>query len=127
MQQALTAPVVGSIVLGGLLGVAAVLGGGSDCEQKRLVLHAVDEPNAIYLTAFRDKQLTMSFEDGELRPMRFEMRAAVFGCDLLAIETLVPIDEKSFSYDYKEFIFGCADGVLPPLKTPRTGLVTVAD
>lgn len=130
MLQAIKAPVVGSIVLAGLaLGGAAVYGQLSpEPVTKRLVLHAVDQPNAIYLTAFRDKQLTMTFDDGELRPLRFEVRAQIFdGCRWLGVETLTPIDDKTFSYDYSETVLECLEGAVPALKTPRTGLVTVED
>lgn len=130
MLQAFKAPLLGSIVLGGLVfGLTAVYGA-RDAEPvtRRLVLHAADQPNAIYLTAFRDKQLTMTFDDGTLRPLRFEVRAKIFdGCRWLGVETLAPIDHGTFAYDYSEFVLACEDGATPAIKTPRKGIVTVED
>ena len=42
-------------------------------------------------------------------------------------KTLIPIDAKTFSYDYSETILGCVDGAVPMIKTPRTGTVTLED
>jgi hypothetical protein len=132
MLQALTTPVFKSVVLGGVL-----LGSGigakvmtSKCDQgqtRRLVLHAPVERNAIYLSAWDDGDVRIKY-DGELRPMTFEIRASVSdGCRWLGVETLEPIDDKTYAYDYSEYILECDEGATPFLKTPRTGIVDVLE
>ncbi len=92
----------------------------------RLVLHAVDEPGAIYLSEWKVRDVKATFEDGELRPITYTMTADMFdGCRWRGTETLVPIDSQTFSYDYSEVILGCVDGSVPMIKTPRTGTVTL--
>ena len=128
MQQALTAPLLGSIALGGLLlGLSAIQGTSApSCVTRQLVLHAEERPNELYLSAFRDNQLTLGMTEGALPPLRFEVRARIFdGCDWLGIETLVPIDDSTYAYDYREVVLACAPGAVPTRKTPRTGTVTV--
>ncbi|MBS1123670.1 MAG: hypothetical protein H6Q90_5898, partial [Deltaproteobacteria bacterium] len=94
----------------------------------RLVLHAVDEPNAFYLSAWRDGDVKVQFDSTELQAITFKVRASVYdGCEWLGTETLVPIDANSFAYDYSETILSCAPDAVPLRKTPRTGLVTIED
>ncbi len=130
MQFALTTPVFKSIALAGLvlgLGVAAK-SLAPEPATHRLRLHAVDQPNAIYLTVFRRGDIRVRFDGGELHPITFKVRASVSdGCRWLGIERLVPRDERSFYYDYSERILSCEPGATPFVKTPRKGLVTVED
>jgi hypothetical protein len=129
MQQALTTPLLRSVVLGTLLlSAGAIYAASTDhSATHRLVLHTTEEPGAIYLSEWKAKDVVKAtFDDGELRPITFTMTADMFdGCRWRATETLVPIDSNTFSYDYSETILGCADGAVPMLKTPRTGIVTI--
>ncbi|MBA3538820.1 MAG: hypothetical protein H0T79_04270 [Deltaproteobacteria bacterium] len=128
MQQALAAPVLKSIVFASLaLGLGAAYVGITDHSvSRRLVLHAVDEPDALYLTAFRNGDLNLVFEDTELQPMTFHIKAHLSdGCRWLGIETLVPLDARTYHYDYNEAILECEPGAKPARKTPRTGRVSV--
>jgi hypothetical protein len=60
--------------------------------------------------------------------MTFEIRASVSdGCRWLGVETLEPIDDKTYAYDYSEYILECDEGATPFLKTPRTGIVDVLE
>lgn len=131
MLQALTTPVWRSVVVGMLLlgvTVTAAVATRDRSVTRRLRLHAVDEPNAIYLTMFRDGDLSVRFPDADLRTLTFHVRASVYdGCRWLGTETLVPIDDRTFAYDYAETILGCEPGAQPLRKTPRQGLVTVED
>ena len=127
MLHALTTPVLKSVVLGGLLlgvGVGATRVMPTD-HTSRLVLHAPEAPNALYLSAWDHGDVRLDLGD-QLQPLRFEIRASVSdGCRWLAIETLEPIDERTFAYDYSEYIVECDDDAIPAFKTPRTGLVLV--
>lgn len=130
MLQALTAPAFKSVVFGGaLLAASAVMvapEGKPTVTTHRLVLHAVEEPNALYLTAWEHGDVTIRFEEGRLRPLTFTTRAWITdGCKWQGTETLVPIDGHSFAYDYSETILECAPDAVPAYKTPRKGLVTV--
>jgi hypothetical protein len=130
MQHALTAPVFKSIALAGLaLGLGAAASSLSpDRVTHRLALHAVDEPNAIYLSVFRNGDIRVRFDGDELHAITFKTRAYVSdGCRWLGIEKMVPRDERSFDYDYSERILGCEPGATPFRKTPRKGIVTVED
>ena len=130
MLQALSTSTFRSIALAGL-----VLGGTGVAKlathhchaTHRLHLHAVDAPNAFYLSVFRDhRDVRVTVESGKLEPITFEVRAAVYdGCRWLGTETLEPIDNHSFAYDYSETVLDCDPGAVPLRKTPRTGLVTV--
>jgi hypothetical protein len=129
MLQALTTPLLKSVVLGGLLlgvGIGATKVKSSDCcsSTRRLSLHAPVQANAIYLSAFDEGDIRVKVRNNELRPMTFEIRASVSdGCRWLGIETLEPIDSRTFAYEYNEFILECDEGATPFLKTPRTGVV----
>jgi len=129
MQQALTTPLFKSVVLGALLLSAGAIYAASTDQSvtHRLVLHTTEEPGAIYLSEWKARDVVKAtFDDGELRPITFHMTADMFdGCRWRATETLVPIDETTFSYDYSETILGCAEGAVPMIKTPRTGIVTI--
>lgn len=130
MQQALTTPLLKSVVLGTLLlSAGAIYAASTDHSvTHRLVLHTIEEPGAIYLSEWKARDVKATFEDGDLRPITFTMTADMFdGCRWRATETLIPIDESTFSYDYSETILGCAEGAVPMIKTPRTGTVTIED
>lgn len=130
MQQALTTPAFRSVVVGGILlglGVAAAtIDHACDDATRRLVLHTVSEPDAIYLSAWDGDVLRVRFHDQELRPITFTMRAKVHGCHLLATETLTPIDARTFAYAYDEQVLSCEKGAAIR-KTPRSGIVTIAN
>ncbi len=132
MQQALTTPLLKSVVLGTLLLTAGAIYAASTDHSvtHRLVLHTVEEPGAIYLSEWKvRKDVKATFDDGELRPITYTVTADLFdGCRWRATETLIPIDAKTFSYDYDETMLGCVEGATPMfVKTPRTGTVTIED
>jgi hypothetical protein len=130
MLQALQTPAFRSIALAGVLfGAGAVHARlAHHTVTHRLVLHAIAEPNAFYLSAFRDGRadVRVTVEAGELHPITFEVRASVYdGCRWLGTETLEPIDSHRYAYDYSETILDCDPGATPLRKTPRKGIVTV--
>ena len=132
MQQAVTSPVFRSIAVGGLLlGLAVVAPSFASQSTKvsshRLKLHTITEPNAIYLSAWRNGDVNVQFENGELRPITFRVRATIpDGCRWEGTETLVPIDHRSYTYEYSERILSCPEGTETTYReTPRVGIVTV--
>jgi hypothetical protein len=127
MQQALTSSVFRSIAVGGLL-VALSLAYGHSTRSHRLVLHAVDRPDCVYVTAWRHGDVRLAVDPGKLAPLRFTTRAWLSdGCRWLGRETLHPIGPRAYSYRYDEVILGCEPDAEPFLKTPRVGTVTVED
>lgn len=130
MPAAIATPVGKMCAVGGLL-IAATLGLRSVAEDHAvthvLSLHAVDQPGALYWSVFRDGDIALRFHDGELHPVTFHVRVLYAGCEWLGIEQLVPVDDKTFAYDYSESVLGCSPGVTPTAKTPRVGTVTVED
>lgn len=92
----------------------------------RLVLHAAEQPSALYLSAWMDgNDVRVELDTSDLQAMRFETRANITdGCRWLGTETLVPSGDH-FNYSYDETILWCADGATPSIKTPRTGTVTI--
>ncbi|MBA3456880.1 MAG: hypothetical protein H0T42_27570 [Deltaproteobacteria bacterium] len=130
MQQALTTPLLKSVVLGTLMVTAGAIYAASTDHSvtHRLVLNTTEEPGAIYLSEWKVRDVTATFDDGELRPITYTITADMFdGCRWRAVETLVPIDDKTFSYDYSETILSCVEGAVPMIKTPRIGTVTLED
>ncbi len=131
MQQALTSSVARAVVVGGLLlalSLALSRGHADSHRQVRLVLDAVAEPDAVYLSWWRDGDVRVELEPGELPGMMFTCRAWVDdGCQWKGIETLEPIDARHYAYSYDETILRCHPGAVPYRKTPRTGIVTVED
>lgn len=130
MQQALTTP-VGRIALF----AAAVLAMGAakvatrdHAATYRLHLDAPVKPSAIYMTRWHLGEVTATFDDGELQPITFRTRAHVYdGCFWQGTETLTPINDTQFHYDYSEQRLSCdpdADLNLM-MKTPRQGIVTI--
>ena len=130
---AVTTPLFRSVVLGGLLLGTAVVAPtfasqkSSNLTSHRLVLHTVTEPTAIYLSAWRNGDVNVQLENGELRPITFRVRATIpDGCRWEGTETLVPIDGKSFTYEYDDRLLSCPDGGEGSYRpTPRSGIVTV--
>jgi hypothetical protein len=132
MQQALTTPVLRSVVVGGVLLGLGVFGAiRSECREpitRRLVLHACERPNTVYLSAWRDGDLLVTFEGAELQPITFNIRARVFdSCLVQGTETLTPINDRTYHYEYSETILSCDPGGVPVYTTPRTGTVVVAN
>ncbi len=129
MLQAFTTPALKSILFAGLgLGLVGFYSSmTSHPVTHRLALHAIEEPDTVYLTAWRAGDVRVKFDSAELRAITFKTRAIVYDCDAIGTETLVPINDHVFAYDYREQVLSCAPGVKPPRKTPRTGLVTVED
>jgi hypothetical protein len=129
---AVTTPVFRSVVVGGLLLGLAVFAPSfaskdSQLTSHRLVLHTVSEPSAIYLSAWRNGDVNVQFENGELRPITFRVRATIpDGCRWEGTETLVPIDHRSYTYEYNDRLLSCPDGGEGSYRpTPRVGIVTV--
>lgn len=130
MQLALSAPVLKSIAVAGLaLGLSVAASSRAPARvTHRLALHAVDVPDEIYLTAFRNGDIYMTFEGGKLSARTIKTYASVWdGCRWLGIERMTPRDERSFYYDYSERVLECDPGATPTRKTPRQGIVTVED
>jgi hypothetical protein len=135
MLQALSAPMFKSIALAGLglgLGIAAVASspshGSAGRVTYRLALHAVERPNEVYLTAFRNGDIRLTFDGGKIHAVTLKTYASVSdGCRWLGVERLTPIDHRSFRYDYSEQILDCDADAEPARKTPRQGIVTVED
>jgi hypothetical protein len=131
MQQALTTPFLKSVVLGTLLLSAGAIYAAKTNHPPthRLVLHAVEEPGAIYLSEWKRGDVTATFAIGDAQPIMFRSTADMYdGCRWRAYETLIPIDDHTFSYEYSEEILSCNDGTrVSPLlvPSPRTGLVTI--
>ena len=128
LLHALSSPLLKSLFVGGALlgvgiGVKVATPDGS-----RLVLDAPKECGAIYLTRFDDGDIRMKLGT-RLQPMTFTNAARLDdGCRWVGIETLVPIDNKTFQYFYDEEMLGCEDGAVPRYReTPRRGLVHIID
>lgn len=134
MQQALVSPVFRTIALGALLlglGAAAFDSGPHDLKMRRgqrLVLHSYEQPNALYLTAWKDGDVRVWFDSSELVPMTFTRRASINdGCRWMARETLTPVGDRYFQYTYDETLLSCEPGATPCVRTPRTGIVTLEE
>ena len=128
MQLALTTP-VGKLALVGaaVLALGAVRVATQDHPVTyRLALHAPVRADAVYLTAWHQGPITLTFADGELRPVTLRTRGHLFGCDVQGTETLVPAGDGTFAYDYSEQLLGCEPNAVLPIKTPRQGVVTVS-
>jgi hypothetical protein len=134
MLHAVSAPVL-KLVAVGALGTAAIVGfGPTKCEKsgpviQRLSLHAPVLPNAIYLTAFHDGDVTVKLDSDGPHKITFRMRATLDDtCKWEATEILIPRDDKTYDYSYDEIMLGCDPGAEPRyVATPRVGTVTVED
>jgi hypothetical protein len=132
MQQALTSPVARAVLIGGLLlAVSLSLARTRPhcAEHKvRLVLHTVTEPDTLYLTWWRDGDVRVALEPGELVPLRFTTRAWVNdGCLWKGTETLEPIDAHHYAYRYEDRVLRCRGADSPYITSLRTGFVTVVE
>jgi len=95
---------------------------------QRLELHAPEEANALYLTAWDRGDVFVTLTDGKSRPLKFQTHAFINdGCEWLATEKLVPTGPDRYAYSYDEEILSCQPGATPARKTPRTGFVLVVD
>ena len=128
-MQALTTPLTRTFALGGLLlalGIGATaMKTSCDRSTHKLVLHAPVESNAFYLTAWSDGPIHLQFDIDHLPGFEITSEAWYYGCHWRAVETLAPIDSRTYSYDYSETLLGCREGATPTRKTPRQGYVTV--
>ena len=126
MQLAVTTPWFASALGLALFGLGATVSALDDAPaSRRLVLQAVSEPDALYLSAWRQGDLHLR-ADATLQPITFYTRATLTdGCRWLGIERLIPLDASTFAYEYSEVILECEAGATPAGKTPRRGLVHV--
>jgi hypothetical protein len=131
MQQALTSSVARAVVVASLLLAGTLASWRShaahDGREVRLVLHAPSSPSSIYLSWWRNGDVRIAVEPGELPAMTFTVRGWVDGCHWKGTELLEPIDAKHFAYSYQETLLHCRPGAVPWIKTPRTGIVTVEE
>jgi len=130
LQDAVSVPSLRWLLLAGALaGAGVLLATTAPCPTPhRLRLYAVDEPDAVYLSAFRNGDIVVRFDAEAMSTITIEIKARVSdGCTWLGTETLEPIDPSMFTYSYDETILSCAPGAKPSRMTPRTGIVTVED
>jgi hypothetical protein len=94
----------------------------------RLALDAPVEPYAIYLTAWEDGDVWMQLDPSLHQTLTFSTRATISdGCRWLGTEVLEPLDDTHYAYSYDETILECAPDSVPYIKTPRVGIVTIAE
>ena len=131
MLQAVEAPLLKMAAIAGAGLLVAAFAGTRTHDNgvvQRLELHAPEEPNALYLTAWSDGDIYVTLHDGKMKPMEFQTRAFINdGCEWLATETLVPESATRYLYSYDETILSCEPGSTPARKTPRTGYVLVIE
>lgn len=115
--------VVGALLIGtGVLGALTL--GTPEPSEKRLVLHAPKRCGAIYVTAWREGDLRVHFDDGKLQPLTFySKRKLPDGCTWMGTEHLRPIDDRTFAYSYTDIALDCAPHETMYIPTPRTGFV----
>jgi hypothetical protein len=128
-MQALVAPVGKSLLIAALaVGAFAVLPHRSHRHHHhhRLVLHAVSNPDALYLSAWMDGPVDVELDADHLRPLHFEMRAHVTdGCYWHGWETLTPSGDHRYAYAYNDEKLACSPHPIATEPTPRTGWVEV--
>jgi len=91
------------------------------------VLHAVAQPNAIYLSIFGQGEEHVAF-DGKRGARTFTTTLwAPDDCQWRSTEKLVPAGERRYYYSYDETLLRCRAGAVPFIKTPRTGVVTLEE
>ena len=92
----------------------------------KLVLHAVSNPHALYLSAWMDGPVEVELDPDHLQPLHFEMRAHVSdGCRWRGWETLTPSGDHRFAYAYNDEKLSCSPHPLDTVPTPRAGWVEV--
>src|ERR1700759_1605499 len=102
MHQVLTFPVHRSIVVAGLL-LGLSLAYGHFTRSHRLILHAVDQPSCVYLTAWRRGEVRVDVEPGDLAPLGSAPRAGLGDVSKgLGRERLEPIGPRTYAYRYDE-------------------------
>jgi hypothetical protein len=126
-MQAFEVPVGKSLLVAALaLGAFAVIPTHHHHHNHRLVLHAVSNPDALYLSAWMNGPVELELDAGHLQPLRFEMRAHVSdGCRWRGWETLTPSGDHRYAYAYDDEKLSCAPHSLDTVHTPRTGWVEV--
>jgi hypothetical protein len=129
-MQAFEVPVGKSLLIAALaVGAFAVVPHGRHHHHHhhhRLVLHAVSNPDALYLSAFTDGPVDLELDADHLRPLKFEMRAHVSdGCRWRGWETLTPSGDHRYAYAYNDEKLSCSPHPLDTVPTPRTGWVEV--
>lgn len=128
-MDALSTPVFKSFALAAIIasvGVGKLAMHEDPSVQLQLSLHTEVIPSAIYLTAWRDGDVTVKFATGKIAPLTFRSYATLpDGCRWVGTETLTPTSATEFAYDYSETILGCDPGPSQYYKTPRTGTVSV--
>lgn len=128
LQHAVTSPLLASMLVASGLATVGLSARTTEPESGsgRLVLHAPRQCGAFYLTAWKDGPIQSDVTPGHLKPMTFVIRANLNdGCQWRAVETLTPLDDRTYSYAYDEYIDACEPDAEPYIKTPRTGTVTV--
>ena len=127
MLQAVEAPLLKTVAVAGMALAAVAFVGTRHHDEatvKRLVLHAPEQPHALYLTAWSDGDVYVHMRSDEPHPLTFQTRAFINdGCEWLATERLVPTGPTRYAYSYSEEILSCEPGAHPAIKTPRTGWV----
>ena|SRR5689334_25041835 len=128
MLQAHVSSVFRSFAIAGVLLALSVAGIGAAKKQHGYwVLHAVEQPGAIYLSMFGQGYKHVAF-DGKLGTRSFTwITNAPDGCRWRSSERLVPAGERRYYYSYDETLLSCRPGATPYIKTPRTGVVTLED
>ena len=130
MLQAHVSSVFRSFAIAGVLVALSVVGAGaakSSRHSGHLVLHAVAQPNAIYLSIFGQGDDAVPF-DGKLGTRTFTTTVwAPDDCQWRSTERLVPAGERRYRYSYDETLLRCHAGATPYVKTPRLGIVTLED
>ena len=116
---------VGGLALAAMTGVAVARHHHHKVAVHRLALDAPVAPNAFYVTAWAEGDITLAF-DGAPEPVTIKTRALMDdGCRWLATETLTPADATHYAYTYDETLLSCSPGATPYVETPRTGVVTI--
>lgn len=129
MLQAHRSSVFRSFAIASVLLALSVVGVGAAKSRHGgyLALHAVAQPNAIYLSIFGQGDDRVPF-DGKLGARTFTTTVwAPDDCQWRSTERLVPAGERRYRYSYDETLLRCRPGATPYIKTPRTGIVTLEE
>jgi hypothetical protein len=94
----------------------------------RLVLHADERADAVYLSAWSEGDVFVAHEPSDKQTISFTRKSEEHdGCTWMGTERLVPFDHRVYGYRYEETLLACRPGAHPFSMTPRTGYVTVED